>query len=108
MEGRNPKASGQMSTPAWAPFLGRMNAASQVPSGVLISTSVSTTASAPAAFPAAAVKPAVTDSATKSRRAISPEFSLMVFLLYLSLSDRRQSVGGRVNRLYVGRDICQR
>src|SRR5258708_17571029 len=50
-----------------------MNAASQVPSGVLTSTSVSTTSRpAGAADAAVAARPAVTERPTKSRRAISP------------------------------------
>ena len=34
--GRRPNASAQISTPGWEPVVGWMNAASQVPSGVLI------------------------------------------------------------------------
>jgi hypothetical protein len=43
MEGRNPKASVQISTPGWAPVSGWMKAALQVPSGVSISTLFSIT-----------------------------------------------------------------
>src|SRR5215467_3993601 len=72
MEGRRPNASGQRRTPAKEPDLGWMNAASQVPSGILISTSFSTTSSpAAAADSAPAVSPAATERATKSRRARS-------------------------------------
>src|SRR5579864_5090469 len=53
-----------------------MNAASQVPSGVLISTPVSTMSSEVAADTAVAARPAVTDKPTKSRRAMSPELLL--------------------------------
>src|SRR5579864_4475387 len=44
-----------------------MNAASHVPSGVLMVTSVSTRDTAPGAGTAAAARPAATDKATKSR-----------------------------------------
>ena len=72
IEGRRPNASGQISTPGWEPVFGWMNAASQVPSGVLISTLVSTTSRpAAAADSAVAARPAVTERATKSRRARS-------------------------------------
>src|ERR1700692_3120557 len=53
-----------------------MKAASQVPSGVLISTSVSTTDAAPAAKPAAP-RPAATDT-MKSRRGTSRDSSLFL------------------------------
>ena len=67
--GRSPKASVQISTPGCEPVGGWKNAASHVPSGVLIVTSVSTTGgAAPNAEPAAAARPAVTDNAMKSRR----------------------------------------
>ena len=71
--GRRPKASGQISTPAWAPAVGWKKAASQLPSGVLIDTSVSVTAgsAAPEGRPAA-VKPLATEAATKWRRVRSP------------------------------------
>src|SRR5665213_2242628 len=63
-----------------------MNAASQVPSGVLISTLVSTTSMpAAAAEPAAAASPAATPSATKSRLFLrSFVSSAMLFLLLLN------------------------
>src|SRR3954471_5953508 len=69
---RKPKASGQMMTAACAPVAGWMNAASQVPSGVLMSTFVSTTCCCAsvvtvAANPAAAMP-------TKLRRVISSLF----------------------------------
>src|SRR4051794_39249732 len=54
-----------------------MNAASQVPSGVLTLTSVSTTGrAAPNAGPAAATIPAATDPVTKRRREISVTASI--------------------------------
>src|SRR5579859_4110178 len=60
-----------------------MNAASQVPSGVLISTSASIVASeAPAAGAAVAARPAATERTTKSRRGRSrpaPPFREEVF-----------------------------
>src|SRR5213594_2984489 len=62
-----------------------MYAASQVPSGVLISPFVSVTGnSAAAADPVAATKPAATEIATKSRRERSPEGS--VFSLWSGFS----------------------
>src|ERR1700722_685025 len=54
-----------------------MKAASQVPSGILISTSVSTTDAAPETEVAAA-RPAATDIATKSRRGRSRDSSLFL------------------------------
>src|SRR6202163_79988 len=66
--GRKPNASVQISTPGCEPGGGWMNAASHVPSGVLIVTSVSTTGCAGNAEPAAAARPAATDNAMKSRR----------------------------------------
>src|SRR3954464_1395053 len=69
IDGRRPKASGQTITAGYAPVAGWMNAASQVPSGVLISTFSSTTGSPAAdALPAAIASPAATDIVTKSRR----------------------------------------
>src|SRR4051812_14265707 len=66
IETRRPKASGQMITAGCAPVAGYTNAASQVPSGVWMVTSVSVTGiPAPDAVVVAAVMPA-TDSATKS------------------------------------------
>src|SRR2546426_3473122 len=62
-----------------------MYAASQVPSGVLMSTLVSVTGkSAAEAEPAAATMPAATEIATKSRRERSPEGS--VFSLWSGFS----------------------
>src|SRR3984957_4778262 len=73
IEGRKPNASGQINTPGWEPVFGRMNAASQVPSGVLISTSVSTTSRPMAAADwTVATRPAPTKRAAKSRRVMSP------------------------------------
>src|ERR1700693_5146536 len=67
--GLKPNASGQISTPGYDPVDGWMNAASHVPSGVLIVTSVSTTGCAAANVePAAAASPPATDNAMKSRR----------------------------------------
>src|SRR5579872_2553928 len=70
-----------------------MNAASQMPSGVLISTSFSTR-SAASAEPAAAAMPAATDSATKSRRerssAIACSFATaIVAVLFVAKGDHR-------------------
>src|ERR1700730_1308463 len=70
--GRSPNASAQISTPGCDPSVGWMKAASQVPSGVLIMTSVSTTGNAAAdAELVAAIRPAATDTTMKSRREIS-------------------------------------
>src|SRR5215831_17818690 len=57
-----------MMTAACDPLAGWTNAASHVPSGVLISTSFSTTFSAAPAAPVAAARPAATERETKSRR----------------------------------------
>src|SRR5678815_1426700 len=71
METRRPNASGQMITAGCAPVAGYTNAASQVPSGVWMVTSVSVTGTpAPDAVVVAAATVA-TDSATKSRLEIS-------------------------------------
>jgi hypothetical protein len=75
IEGRSPNASGQMRTAGCAPAAGWMNAASHVPSGVLMVTLVSTTCCcAAASAPAAAAIPAATAIETKSRRVISSVF----------------------------------
>ena len=66
--GRRPKASGQISTPGWAPLTGWMKAASHTPSGVRIETAVSSTAIVARAGRAVAAQPAATDAATKPRR----------------------------------------
>src|SRR4029453_1920821 len=89
IEGRSPKASGQMITAGCAPVAGVMNAASHVPSGVLISTFVSVTCCCAArSVPAAAIMPAAT-VVTKSRR-VSSSFSMVRVLhrgeYYLSMS----------------------
>src|ERR1700733_1680998 len=76
MEGRKPKASGQIRTPGWEPPAGWMKAASQVPSGVLISTSVSTTDAAAEAEPATA-KPAATDVINSRRGSPLDDSSFM-------------------------------
>src|SRR5688572_25863887 len=68
MAGRRPNASGQMMTAGCVPVVGWLNAASHVPSGVLISTIVSTTGTAAAAGMPAATTPAARPIATKSRR----------------------------------------
>src|SRR5260370_5335026 len=62
-----------------------MKAASHVPSGVLISTSVSTT-SRPAAMadPAVTPRPAATEKVTKSRRARSPGCESFFFWFFWS------------------------
>src|SRR5262245_14860372 len=76
IDGRSPKASGQMITAGCAPLAGVMNAASQVPSGVLISTFVSVPCCcAPRSVPAAAIMPAAT-VVTESRR-VSSSFSMV-------------------------------
>src|SRR6185295_16844571 len=66
--GRRPAASGQTTTAGCFPVAGWKNAASQLPSAVLISTSRSLTATAATAGWAAAPRPVATESATKSRR----------------------------------------
>jgi hypothetical protein len=66
--GRRPKASGQMMTAGCVPVVGWLNAASHVPSGVLISTIVSTTGIAAALGTPAATTPAASPIATKLRR----------------------------------------
>src|SRR5947207_10520002 len=69
MAERKPNASAQINIPGCDPLGGWMNAASHVPSGILIVTSVSTTCCAAASVePAAAARPAATDNARKSRR----------------------------------------
>src|SRR5687767_12045953 len=74
IEARRPNASGQMMTAGCAPLVGCTNAASQVPSGVLMLTVVSVTATAAAApEPAARTTPVTMDLATKSRRERSSE-----------------------------------
>src|SRR5512138_3466489 len=72
IEGRSPNASGQMRTAGCAPVAGWINAASQVPSAVLISTFVSTMrCCADASIPDAATMPAPTVNETNSRRVMS-------------------------------------
>src|SRR5215472_14831155 len=73
IEGLRPAASGQTTTPGCVPVAGAKNAASQMPSAVLISTSRSLTASAATTGCAAAPRPVATESATKSRRERSME-----------------------------------
>src|ERR1700720_1173831 len=64
-----------------------MNAASQVPSGVLISTFFSTTCCAVTSEPAAAARPAATVIVTKSRRVSSSCDMFLVLSFYRSTSD---------------------
>src|SRR4051812_21927885 len=93
MDCRSPKASGQMMTAAWAPVAGWMNAASQVPSGVLMSTFFSTTCCCAsvvtvAASPAAAMP-------TKLRRVISSLLMLSLLPEPVSPEPRRGEGGAR-------------
>src|SRR5215469_183477 len=67
IDGRSPKASVQIIKPGCDPLAGWMKAASQGPSGVLISTFASTTGIPAPDDTEAAANPAATD-ATKSRR----------------------------------------
>src|SRR5205085_10954724 len=86
--GRNPKASGHTMTPGCVPVVGRMYAASQVPSGVFTSTIVSVTGiSAADAEPAAAAILAATDIVTNSRRERSAEDSGLSSDMVISLFD---------------------
>src|SRR5919202_3361888 len=71
IDGRKPNASGQITTAGCAPLAGWMNAASHVPSGVLISTFVSVTCCAETSAPAAAANPAATVDFTKPLRVMS-------------------------------------
>src|SRR5665213_221335 len=82
-----------------------MNAASQVPSGVLISTLVSTTSMpAAAAEPAAAASPAATPSATKSRLFLrSFVSSAMLVLLLLNALHPLENRPGNAGIRGIGR-----
>src|SRR5262245_65104017 len=71
--GRNPLESGQTSTPGWAPSLGWKKTASQVPSGVLISTSASITGSSRAEAESVSAPQTIAEaSATTTRRRSEP------------------------------------
>src|SRR5262245_28868917 len=102
IEGRRPNASGQMMTAACAPVAGWMNAASHVPSGVLISTVFSVTFWAETFVPAAASSPAGTVIPTNSRRVRSSlllmyEFSSAVAMI---LPDPRSPIPSPSQRFH--------
>jgi hypothetical protein len=87
MEVRRPNASGQIITAGCDPLVGWMNAASQVPSGVVTETFDTSTGMSAAETSwslAAAARPAASDSATKSRRDRSFFSSAMTALLEIS------------------------
>src|SRR5438552_12931585 len=89
MDGRSPNASGQISTPGCVPVAGWMKAALQMPSGVLIETSLSTTGSAASAGTAPLAMPAATTvNATNSRRDRSPVAAVDVSVSCSSLMPR--------------------